>query len=87
MPNLPLTYWRDNGKGKGMALNERCAKLPDPMKLRYNNLYWQEVVTSRLTLYLYGAYLDIRARNPEGPNVRLLGMMDKLRPKVDMHCQ
>ena len=87
MPNLPLTYWRDNGKGKGMALNESCAKLPDPMKLRYNNLYWQEVVTSRLTLYLYGAYLDIRERNLEGPSVRLLGMTDKLRPKVNLFCQ
>ena len=61
--------------------------MPDLLNLRYNNLYWQEVVTSKVTLYLYGAYLDIRARNPEGPNVRLLGMMDKLRPKVKIYCQ
>ena len=61
--------------------------MPDLLNLRYNNLYWQEVVTSNLTLYLYGAYLDIRARNPEGPSVRLLGMTNKLRPKVDIFCQ
>ena len=61
--------------------------MPDLLNLRYNNLYWQELVTSTLTLYLYGAYLDIRTRNPEGPNVRLLGMMDKLRPKVNISCQ
>ena len=61
--------------------------MPDLLNLRYNNLYWQEVVTSNITLYLYGAYLDIRARNSEGPNVRLLGMMDKLKPKVKIYCQ
>ena len=86
VPNLPLN-WYYNSKGKGMALNQSCAKMPDLLKLRYNNLYWQEVVTSNLTLYLYGAYLDIRVRNPEGPSVRLLGMMDKLRPKVNIFCQ
>ena len=61
--------------------------MPNLLNLRYNNLYWQEVVTSNITLYLYGAYLDIRARNPEGPSVRLLGMMDKLRPKMNIFCQ
>ena len=87
MPNLPLSYWQDNARGQGMALNRSCAKMPNLLNLRYNNLYWQEGVTSDITLYLYGAYLDIRARNPEGPNVRLLGMMDKLRPKVEIYCQ
>ena len=61
--------------------------MPDLLKLRYNNLYWQEVVTSTHTLYLYGAYLDVRTRNSDGPKVRLLGMMNKLRPKVKMFCQ
>ena len=63
VPNLPLSYWQDNANGKGMALNGSCAKMPNLLNLRYNNLYWQEVVTSNITLYLYGAYLDIRARN------------------------
>ena len=87
MPNLPLSYWQDKAQGQGMALNRSCAKMPDLLNLRYNNLYWQEVVTSAITLYLYGAYLDIRARNPEGPSVRLLGMFDKLRPKGKIFCQ
>ena len=84
LPNLPLSYWQDL---KGKALNRSCAKMPDLLKLRYNNLYWQEVVTSTHTIYLYGAYLDIRTRNSDGPKVRLLGMINKLRPKVRMFCQ
>ena len=87
LPSLPLSYWQEVNQGAGMALNRSCAKMPDLLNLRYNNLYWQELVTSTLTLYLYGAYLDIRTRNSEGPNVRLLGMMDKLRPKVKIFCQ
>ena len=61
--------------------------MPDPLTLRYNNIYWQEVVTSNFTLYLYAAYLDVRARNTEGAVVRLLGMTDKLKPRVTMFCQ
>ena len=70
-----------------MELNGSCAKMPDPLRLRYNNLYWQEVVTSNFTLYLYAAYLDVRKRNTEGPVVRLLGMTNKLKPRVPIHCQ
>ena len=87
MENLPLSYWQENAKGRGFALNRSCAKMPDLMNLRYNNLFWQELVTSVLTVYFYGAYLDIRARNPGGPSVRLLAMIDKLRPRTNLFCQ
>ena len=40
--------------------------MPNLLNLRYNNLYWQELVTSNLTLYLYAAYLDIRDRKQSG---------------------
>ena len=86
-PNLPLLYWQKNTKGQKLELNGSCAKMPDPLTLHYNNIYWQEVVTSNFTLYLYAAYLDIRAKNTEGPVVRLLGMTDKLKPRVKMFCQ
>ena len=58
-PNLPLSYWKKNAKGHKLELNGSCAKLPDPLTLRYNNLYWQEVVTSNFTLYLYSAYEEV----------------------------
>ena len=86
-PNIPLSYWQQNTKGQKLELNGSCAKMPDPLTLRYNNLYWQEVVTSSFTLYLYAAYLDIRKGNPKGAVVRLLGMTDKLKPSVPIHCQ
>lgn len=87
IPNLPLSYWQKNAKGHKLELNGSCAKMPDPLRLRYNNLYWQEVVTSNFTLYLYSAYLDVRTRNKEGPVVRLLGMTDKLKPTPGVFCQ
>ena len=73
-PNLPLLYWQKNTKGQKLELNGSCAKMPDPLTLHYNNIYWQEVVTSNFTLHpviqvegevtrhqvLYAAYLDIR---------------------------
>ena len=49
IPNLPLSYWQKNAKGHKLELNGSCAKMPDPLTLRYNNLYWQEVVTSSFT--------------------------------------
>ena len=86
-PNIPLSYWQQNAKGQKLELNGSCAKMPDPLMLRYNNIYWQEVVTSKFTLYLYAAYLDIRSRSREGGVVRLLGMTDKLKPRAKMFCQ
>ena len=87
-PNLPFSYWQKKTKDLKLELNDSCAKMPDPLTLRYNNINWQEVVTSNFTLYLYAAYLDgRRGRNTKGPVVRLLGMMDKLRPRVTMFCQ
>ena len=88
--NLPLSYWQNNAIGNKMELNSSCAKMPDPLTLRYNNLYWQEVVTTSFTLYLYAAYLDVRKGNTEGAAlVRLLGMTDKLKPRVPLgfYCQ
>ena len=49
LPNLPLSYWRDKVKGRGMALNRSCAKMPDLLNLRYNNLYWQAKKTKTKT--------------------------------------
>ena len=31
--------------------------------------------------------LDIRAKNFYGPSVRLLGIINKLRPRVELYCQ
>ena len=64
--NLPLSYWQNNAIGNKKELNSSCAKMPDPLTLRYNNLYWQEVVTTNFTLYLYSAYPDVRRGTERG---------------------
>merc|ERR1712013_839614 len=86
MPNLPIVYWQEN-KDKKMNVNSTCAKFPSMFDLHFNNKYWQEVVTSNGTFHLYGAYLDVRTNNRLGPTVRILGMIDRLEPKVKTHCQ
>ena len=86
MPNLPLVYWQQN-KNKKLGKNKTCAKYPDIYDLHFNNKYWQETVTSNGTLLLYGAYLDVRPKNRLGPTVRILGMINRLEPKVKTFCQ
>ena len=87
--NLPLSFWQENiAKWHKLGLNQSCARMPNLLDLRYNNIYWQQVLTTNGTLYLYGAYLDLRdGDTPRGPKVRLLGMMNRLRPKVELYCQ
>ena len=81
MPNLPILYWQQH-KDKKMAVNSTCAKFPSVLDLHFNNRYWQQVETSNGTFLLYGAYLDVRPNNRLGPTVRILGMIDRIEPKV-----
>ena len=86
MPNLPIVYWQQN-KNKKLSKNKTCAKYPDIYDLHFNNKYWQVTETSNGTFYLYGAYLDVRSKNRLGPTVRILGMINRLEPKVKTFCQ
>ena len=86
MPNLPIVYWQENKKKK-VNKNASCTKYPDIYDLHFNNQYWQETETSNGTFLLYGAYLDIRKKNRLGPTVRILGMINRLEPKVKTFCQ
>merc|ERR1719309_936731 len=86
MPNLPIVYWQENKKKKA-AKNVTCTKYPDIYDLHFNNQYWQETETSNGTFLLYGAYLDVRSKNRLGPTVRVLGMINRLEPKVKTFCQ
>jgi len=86
MPNLPIVYWQEN-KNKKLNKNNTCAKFPSIYDLHFNNIYWQVTETSNGTFYLYGAYLDVRPKNRLGPTVRILGMINRLEPKVKTYCQ
>jgi len=86
MPNLPIVYWQENKKKK-VNKNSSCTKYPDIYDLHFNNKYWQVTETSNGTFHLYGAYLDVRSKNRLGPTVRILGMINRLEPKVKTFCQ
>ena len=87
MPNLPLVYWQQNRKKKVPKNATGCMKFPDVYDLHFNNKYWQVFESSDGSFYLYGAYLDVRKNNRLGPTVRILGMINRLEPKVKTYCQ
>jgi len=86
LPNLPILYWQKH-KNHQLGINKTCAKFPDIYDLHFNNIYWQETKTSNGTFLLYGAYLDVRSLNKLKPTVRILGMINRLEPKVKTFCQ
>ncbi|CAB3369777.1 uncharacterized protein LOC135935988 [Cloeon dipterum] len=88
LPSLPLEYWSKTAKNKvGLSKNGSCAKYPSPYELEFNNIYWQTLRTSNGTFQLYGAYYDVRHLSRIGPAVRILGMLDRIEPKVKTFCQ
>jgi hypothetical protein len=88
LPSLPLVHWSKTAKNKvGLSKNATCAKYPSPYELEYNNIYWQTLRTSNGTFQLYGAYYDVRSHSRIGPAVRILGMMDRIEPKIKTYCQ
>ncbi|XP_076355930.1 uncharacterized protein LOC143249629 isoform X2 [Tachypleus tridentatus] len=76
--NLPLAYWAAN-KNKQIG-DKTCVKFPSLYDLEFNNIYWQSFHSSNGTFYLYGAYYDDRWRGGSLPSVRILGMVDRLKP-------
>ncbi|XP_055611812.1 uncharacterized protein LOC129758338 [Uranotaenia lowii] len=85
IPSLPIAYW---SKHKNVVQKKGgCAKYPSIFELEFNNIYWQTLRTSNGTFQLYGAYYDIRKQSRLGPAVRILGMIDRIEPKVKTFCQ
>ncbi|XP_053202605.1 uncharacterized protein LOC128387433 [Panonychus citri] len=86
--NLPLAYWNKikkkgkNSKSGIIPEGETCrTEFPSLFELDYNNIYWQKVVTSNgSSFYLYGAYYDDRWRGGPLPSVRILAMIDRVKP-------
>ncbi|XP_071439396.1 uncharacterized protein [Hetaerina americana] len=87
VPSLPIAYWNQHKNKPMFFRNESCAKFPSLYELEFNNLYWQSLRTSNGTFELFGAYYDIRNLSKIGPAVRILGMVDRIEPKVKTYCQ
>lgn len=89
LPSLPIAYWNKHKNAappKGEAAN-KCAKYPSIFELEFNNIYWQTLRSSNGTFQLFGAYYDVRQKSRIGPAVRILGMIDRIEPKVKSYCQ
>lgn len=86
IPNLPSAYWK-KPKFRPTHKNATCAKYPSVYELDFDNVYWQVAHTSNGTFYLYGAYYDVRPLNRLSPTVRILGMANRIVPKVTTYCQ
>ncbi|XP_011305959.1 uncharacterized protein [Fopius arisanus] len=90
LPSLPLAYWMKSSaiKPPNQAKSSGCvAKFPSIFDLEFNNIYWQTLKTSNGTFQLFGAYYDNRKLSRIGPAIRLVGMIDRIDPKVKTYCQ
>ncbi|XP_043231431.1 uncharacterized protein LOC122386359 [Amphibalanus amphitrite] len=86
VPNLPVDYWLAM-KGKATQKNKTCAKLPAVYDLKFNNIYWQVLETSNGTYNFYAAYYDNRPTLSIGPLVRIMVMIDRIKPTLKTYCQ
>ncbi|XP_055389134.1 uncharacterized protein LOC129618425 [Condylostylus longicornis] len=90
LPSLPIAYWNKNKnflQQKSAQKNIKCAKYPSIYELEFNNIYWQTQHTTNGTFQLFGAYYDIRKKSKLGPAVRILGMINRIEPKIKTYCQ
>jgi len=86
IPNFPSVL-HPQAQEKSLAANTSCTKYPSVIDLKLSNKYWQILESSNGTFHLYGAYLDVRPANRLGPTLRILGMLNRLEPKVKTVCQ
>ncbi|CAL4124627.1 unnamed protein product [Meganyctiphanes norvegica] len=86
-PNLPIEFWLEN-KNKNLRFNKTCAKFPSILELNYNNIYWQVLETKNKTyFYVYSAHFDNRTLVKERPVVRILSMINTVKPYITTYCQ
>lgn len=86
--SLPTGDWLKSRHGSSpRRLNSTCARLPLVYDLKFNNLYWQVMESSNGTYNFYAAYYDNRSALATGPLVRILVMIDRIRPTLKTYCQ
>lgn len=77
--NIPFAYW--NPKiSKPPISSKSCVKYPPLYDIQFNNLYWQKMNTNNGTFFVYGAYLDLRPKAGKIPVIRVLTMIDRIKP-------
>ncbi|XP_061386005.1 uncharacterized protein LOC133320911 [Musca vetustissima] len=79
LPYVPFSYARRH-ENRTMRKALNCANFPRLQSLRFYNNYWQTYSRENVTFHLYGAYYDEREDLPQGPVVRILGLVNQLKP-------
>ncbi|XP_059489253.1 uncharacterized protein LOC132204648 [Neocloeon triangulifer] len=85
--NVPLQFASKINASK-LHFNVTCANYTSPFEISYNNLYWQvqEMKSSKIIYYMYGAYFDRRIRT--APAVHVVAFLTKLENKAKRpYCQ
>lgn len=84
--NLPL-YYQNQSKSDVINYNKlKCSSPPSIYDLDFNNVYWQRLKIENTTFYLFNAYIDQREGVGKVPLVRVIGMIDKLKPPIS-YCK
>ncbi|CAL4245591.1 unnamed protein product, partial [Meganyctiphanes norvegica] len=84
--NIPLQYLEKSTFS--LEKNQSCGKYPDLFDLSYNNINWQYFKTKNGSyFYLFSAFYDNRTLHNNKPVVRVLSMINTLKPYIKPHCQ
>ena len=93
VPNLPMVFWQtynsieveDKNNNNSQQMRE-CGEMPNILDIHYNNNYWQQMESGGGTFLLYSAFLDTRRSCSFCPMVRVLGMVNRVKPSTTF-CQ
>lgn len=75
------------GRNSKTTKNACLPRFPSIFELEFSNIYWQTLRTSNGTFQLLGAYYDVRKLSKMGPAIRIVGMIDRIDPRVKTYCQ
>lgn len=87
LSNLPTMYWNEAKNIRRYYMNKTCAILPSMYNLQFDNTYWQTLRSSNGTFYFFNAYFDSRLVELNSSFVRIIAMIDRVEPTVEMYCQ
>ena len=86
MYNVPVMFVDEKKEDQLKRKNLSCARLPNILDLKFNNIFWQKFQTFTMSFYLFNAFYENRTK-AKVPHVRFLGMVDKPLKSLNIFCQ
>lgn len=84
IPNLPSHYAKENNIKD--AWKSDCGKHPSIFDISFSNDYWQVHYSTNGTFYLFNAFFDNRTLVKPKPVIRILAMINRIKPTVSSYC-